>query len=297
VKAAGTHPAAANTDTRSYLSNPSVLTHEWGNRGVRRFWVVLVGIIEELFNSGGADGIIRTMLSNEPQASLGSAHVDDSIFELQPDYRAMIISAHGVRGGPSDDFSGAALGRAEERARARLGGEAPEALPEIAAWREAFLGFGVKPRQGRSSVEALVRRIDAGLPRIDRLTDIYNAISVEHLIPIGGEDLDRYTGAARLVRANGDEIFDTVVDGESAVTTPDPGEVIWRDDMGATCRRWNWRQCVRTRLSQDTTNVLFILDALEPISDESLTATADALITLLCVDSPDLRIAHRILAR
>ena len=42
-----------------------------------------------------------------------------------------------------------------------------ETLPQLAAWRSAFLSFGVKPRQARSSVEALVRRVDAGLPRID----------------------------------------------------------------------------------------------------------------------------------
>ena len=297
MKAAGAPPAAAKHRNKAYLSNPLGPPTCAGTEGVRRFRVVLVSTNRELTNTDGADGIISTMLSNEPQASLEFAHVDDSVFVLRPDYRALIISAIGVRGGPSDEFSGAALGRAEEKARARLGGDVPEALPEIAAWRQAFLSFGVKPRQGRSSIEALARRIDTGLPRIDRLTDLYNAISVEHLVPIGGENLDRYAGAARLVRANGDEIFDTVVDGESAVTTPDPGEVIWRDDIGVTCRRWNWRQCVRTRLSPETTNVLFILDALEPVSDESLNAAADALITLICVDSPDLRIAHKVLAR
>ena len=96
------------------------------------------------------------MLSNELRASLDSAYIDDSIFVLRPDYRAMLIAATGVRGGHSDEFSNAALERAEEKARARLGGETPEVLPEIAAWREAFVGFGVKPRQARSSVEALV---------------------------------------------------------------------------------------------------------------------------------------------
>jgi DNA/RNA-binding domain of Phe-tRNA-synthetase-like protein len=235
------------------------------------------------------------MSNSEMHASLESAQIDDAIFELRPDYRALLIAAEGVRGGPSDDFSNAALVRAEQKTRARLGGEAPESLPEIAAWREAFLSFGVKPRQGRSSVEALVRRIEVGLPRIDRLTDLYNAISVEHLVPIGGENLDRYAGAAQLVRANGNEVFDTVVGGESAVTNPEPGEAIWRDDIGVTCRRWNWRQCVRTRLSQETTNVLFILDALEPIDSEALDAAAENLISLISTDAPDLRISRRLL--
>jgi hypothetical protein len=39
----------------------------------------------------------------------------------------------------------------------------------------------------RPSVEALVRRLDPdGLPRIDRITDVYNAVSVAHQLPLGG---------------------------------------------------------------------------------------------------------------
>jgi DNA/RNA-binding domain of Phe-tRNA-synthetase-like protein len=239
--------------------------------------------------------IIWGMTSHALSASLDSARIDDSIFELRPDYRALVIAMTGVRGGPSDAFSDAALAQAEERIRTRLEGGGPENLPEIAVWRDAFLGFGVKPRQARSSVEALVRRIDAGLPRIDRLTDLYNAISVEHLVPIGGENLDSYQGGAQLVRARGDETFDTVIDGEATVVNPEVGEVVWRDDLGVTCRRWNWRQCSRTRLSRGTTNVLFILDGLEPIDDVALEAAADSLISLISVDSPDLETARRLL--
>ena len=36
---------------------------------------------------------------------------------------------------------------------------------------------------------------------MNRLTDCYNAVSVLHQIPIGGEDLTRYAGPPRLVRA------------------------------------------------------------------------------------------------
>ena len=127
---------------------------------------------------------------------LTGASIDDAVLALRPDYRALLVVVTGVRAGPTDSASDAALRRAEERTRARLAGAPPESLPQIVAWRDAFLGFGVKPRAARSSVEALVRRVDAGLPRIDRLTDLYNAVSVEHLIPVGGEDLDAYTGPA-----------------------------------------------------------------------------------------------------
>jgi DNA/RNA-binding domain of Phe-tRNA-synthetase-like protein len=236
------------------------------------------------------------MTSPDPSDVLAAATVDRAVLELRPDYRALLIVVTGVRGGPSDDASDAALRRAEEAARCRLDGAPPESLHEIAAWREAFLGFGVKPRAARSSVEALVRRVEAGLPRIDRLTDLYNAVSVEHLVPVGGENLDRYVGPPRLVRAAGDELFDTVADGQPVTVTADPGEVVWRDDLGVTCRRWNWRQCVRTRLDESTQNVLFILDALVPMTTHALEAAGSALVDAVTVDSPGASAATRLLA-
>ena len=226
---------------------------------------------------------------------LTAASIDPAVMALRPDYRALLVTVTGVRGGITDEQSDAALRRAEESARARLVGAPPESLPEIAAWREAFLGFGVKPRVARSSVEALIRRVDAGLPRIDRLTDLYNAVSVEHLVPVGGENLDHYVGAPRLVRATGDEPFDTVADGQPVTATADPGEVLWRDDLGVTCRRWNWRQCVRTRLDGSTTTILFIVDALAPMTTEALQSAGDALVAAVTAGSPDAVATSRLL--
>jgi DNA/RNA-binding domain of Phe-tRNA-synthetase-like protein len=62
---------------------------------------------------------------------------------------------------------------------------------------------------------------------VNRLTDLYNAVSVLHQIPLGGEDLARYTGLPRLVRAAGTEPFDTVADGVAALEYPEVGEVVW----------------------------------------------------------------------
>ena len=226
---------------------------------------------------------------------LAAAQVHQDVLTLRPDYRALLVVATGIRGGPTDTASDAALREAEERITSRLGGEPAESLPEIASWREAFLGFGVKPRTARSSVEALVRRIDSGLPRINRLTDLYNAISVAHLIPLGGENLDAYVSAPRLVVAEGNEPFDTIADGEPVTITADPGEVVWSDDLGVTCRRWNWRQCVRTRLDERTVNALFILDGLAPITDAQLQAAGEALIEAVTAGTPGAEAQSRLI--
>ncbi|NQD88019.1 hypothetical protein HP499_09410 [Paenarthrobacter sp. CM16] len=206
------------------------------------------------------------------QETVDSAYVEPAVFELRPDYRALLIAVDGLIPGASEAASNALLEQAEMVARTALSERKAEHLPHIAAWREAYQAFGAKPNRTRNSLEALIRRAEAGLPRVNKLTDIYNAISVLHQIPLGGEDLARYSGAPRLIRATGQEPFDTVASGEPIVEYPDAGEVLWCDDDGVTCRRWNWRQGRRTQLRDETTSALFILDALAPMSNESLLA-------------------------
>jgi DNA/RNA-binding domain of Phe-tRNA-synthetase-like protein len=227
---------------------------------------------------------------------LAGACVDAAVFALRPDYRVLLLAVDGLVPGPGDQASDALLLAAQAAAREALGGGPAEQLPHVAAWREAYRAFGAKPQRTRNSLEALLRRAASGLPRVNRLTDIYNAVSVLHQIPLGGEDLTRYAGPPRLVRATGDELFDTVADGSPVTEYPDPGEVVWCDDAGVTCRRWNWRQARRTQLRQDTTAALFILDALDPLTGEALHAAADDLATRLARLGPDVRAARRLIA-
>jgi DNA/RNA-binding domain of Phe-tRNA-synthetase-like protein len=226
---------------------------------------------------------------------LAGGRVDAAVFGLRPDYRALLVAVDGLVPGPGDEASEALLQAAEAAARESLSDRPVDQLPHVAAWREAYRAFGAKPQRTRNSLEALLRRAVAGLPRVNRLTDIYNAISVLHQIPLGGEDLTRYTGAPRLVRAAGTEPFDTMADGAGVIEHPDPGEVVWCDDAGVTCRRWNWRQARRTQLRGDTTAALFILDALDPVTGEMLSAAAEDLIAHLTQLGPGVRAAHRLI--
>lgn len=235
-------------------------------------------------------------VSERARAFLAAVSVAPDVLELRPDYRVLLMVAERLQPGPPDQMTDGLLTRAETRARVTLAGRAPEDMPQVADWRAAYRAFGAKPQRTRPSVEALLRRLDAGLPRIDRITDAYNAISVAHLVPVGGEDLDQYQGPARLVRAAGDEDFDTVTHGEPAIEQPKPGEVIWRDDTGVTCRQWNWRQCTRTRITPATTNALFIIDGLAALGPDGLTAAGNDLAGSLSRLSPQAVIASRLIA-
>ena len=230
------------------------------------------------------------------QEFLAGGRVDSAVFVLRPDYRALLLAVDGLVPGQSDQASDALLRAAEAAAGEALGDRPADQLPHVAAWREAYRAFGAKPQRTRSSLEALLRRAASGLPRVNRLTDLYNAISVLHQVPLGGEDLTRYSGAPRLIRAAGTEPFDTVADAVAVTEYPDPGEVVWCDDAGVTCRRWNWRQARRTQLGEDTTSALFILDALDPMADEALHAAADDLAARLARLGPGVRAVRRLIA-
>ena len=205
-----------------------------------------------------------------------SVTVDGDVFAAHPEYVALIVLAEGIGNGPSDDDTSAVLLEAEEHLRTR-GLTRPADDAHIAAWRAAFSAFGAKPSKYPCSAEALAARVLKGavLPRVNVLVDLYNAVSVRALTPVGGEDLDHLNGPLRLTIATGDEAFD----GHDGA--PRPGEIVWRDDAGVTCRRWNWRQGVRTRLTDATTRAFFVFDRLPELDENQLDDAASQLESLL----------------
>ncbi|MFS2222613.1 B3/4 domain-containing protein [Pantoea sp. B65] len=202
--------------------------------------------------------------------------IDPAIASLAPGFRALSIV---VEAAAITDASVA--GRALQRAcNAVAAGEAPWAEAHLAAWAEVFKQFGAKPKRTPCSAEALRKRVlrDGTMPGIDPLVDLYNAISIQYAIPVGGENIAAYLGEPRLTLADGTERFDTLKQGQLAEESPEAGEVIWRDDHGVTCRRWNWRQGVRTRLSAEASQMWFILESLPEMPIEKLYEAGDALI-------------------
>ncbi|MFD0069368.1 cytoplasmic protein, partial [Streptomyces sp. NPDC127574] len=68
------------------------------------------------------------------------------------------------------------------------------------------------------------------------------------------------------------------------------GEVVWRDDAGVTCRRWNWRQGPRTRLTERSSSAVFLLESLAPMPVADVEAAGAELAELLAKFSPGARI-------
>jgi DNA/RNA-binding domain of Phe-tRNA-synthetase-like protein len=160
----------------------------------------------------------------------------------------------------------------------------------ILGWRETYKNFSVKPRSAVCTIESLLKRVlvEGKLPSINPVVDLYNLVSAKYLIPIGGEDRDRL--ASNLIFREA-IAGDTFVESEKGdVTFPAVGEPVWVDEEGVTCRRWNWRQCFRTRIRRDTKNMYFVLDALPGVDVSE--AVADLILLLGEVSMPGMVITQ-----
>ena len=152
--------------------------------------------------------------------------------------------------------------------------------PVIRTWRDAFQKFKTK-KGARCSIEAMLKRISKGnsIGTINPLVDIYNGISLKYGVPVGGEDIDKFDGDNRLTVAEGGEEFVTY--GSDKSEPPYEGEVVYKDNAGAICRCFNWRESVRTMLSEETTNAFMCIETVAGEKDDVLDAALDELKTLI----------------
>jgi DNA/RNA-binding domain of Phe-tRNA-synthetase-like protein len=223
--------------------------------------------------------------------------VDREVFDAFPGYEAAIVYASDLTNGPSSEQSAAWLRDAEREARGRFDRDSFKDDPHIRAWQDAFVKFGVKKGKYPASVESLLKRVVSGkdLPAIDALVDAYNALSLHYVIPVGGEDRDRLASDLELRFMSGAETFDTVNSGVPVLERVDAGEVAWCDAEGVTCRRWNWRQCRHTALTEKTRNAYFVLDRLPPYPEDQLLAAVQDLEQRILQLCPSAKVTHEVL--
>ncbi|MGY5451983.1 B3/B4 domain-containing protein [Agarivorans sp. MS3-6] len=211
--------------------------------------------------------------------------IDARISYIAPEFKALSISVRGTEV-QNQEYAKRVL---QEACSCVIENDYSWAESHINAWDDVFRQFGAKPNRTPCSAAALRKRVlkDGVMQSIDPVIDIYNSISIRYAIPVGGEDMDSYQGTPTLTIADGSECFDTMKNGEPSIEYPNAGEVIWRDDIGVTCRRWNWRQGIRTRIEPNTRNMWFILESLPEIPLEYLQEAGQEMIKHLRVIMPD----------
>lgn len=189
--------------------------------------------------------------------------IEDDFWAIFPSSKIGIITCYGIDNSIKDkDRYENMISNSEKEVSKYLQNEAFSSNEVIKVWRDAFKKFKTK-KGARSSIEALLKRVSSGknLGTINPLVDIYNSISLRYALPCGGEDIDTFVGNIRLTKAVGDESFITL--GTDKSEPPYEGEIVYKDDEGAICRCWNWRESVRTMLTKDTKNAFLCIELVD----------------------------------
>ncbi|EOU1559441.1 B3/4 domain-containing protein [Clostridium perfringens] len=189
--------------------------------------------------------------------------IEDDFWELFPNAKIGIITCNGIDNTIKDENQYKdMISQGEKEALTHLPNEEFSSNEVIKVWRDAFKKFKTK-KGARSSIEALLKRVSTGkgLGTINPLVDIYNSISLKYAMPCGGENMDKFIGDIRLTKATGDESFITL--GSDKSEPPYEGEIVYKDDEGAICRCWNWRESVRTMLTEDTKNAFLCIELVD----------------------------------
>jgi DNA/RNA-binding domain of Phe-tRNA-synthetase-like protein len=163
---------------------------------------------------------------------------------------------------PREDFE-LEIKRTEQAVRTRE-------LGSINRARELYRRFGVDPTRVRPSSEALLRRLKKrhGLPRVNSLVDVANALSVQLQVPVGLYDLEKVKGDELVIRLGTDgEGYEGI--GKERVNVA--GRICVADAAGA-CGNPS-ADSARTMISTDTERAAWIYFL--PVRDDDIDRTAE----------------------
>ncbi|OIN85142.1 MAG: hypothetical protein COY38_02835 [Candidatus Aenigmarchaeota archaeon CG_4_10_14_0_8_um_filter_37_24] len=196
--------------------------------------------------------------------------VSKGVLEKFPELNIGIVIAKKINNEGESEEVMKFIREKENEIRKNFNSETLSQNQRIEIWREVYSSFGAKPKKYKCSVENLYRMILDGmrLKHINKVVDIYNYISIKYVVPVGGDDIDKVDGDIELKLANGNEIFRELNSEE--LKNPKLGEVVYVDEKEVLCRRWNWRECDKTKMTEDTKNLALVIEGLPPVTRDEI---------------------------
>lgn len=202
-----------------------------------------------------------------------SFRIAQDVFEQQPELYIGAVVVKGVDNTVDHPAIAAFLDEQIEQLHGALSGLKVKEHPMILPFRAAFNALGYNPNKFMPSIEALASRIEKGkgMPHINPVVDLGNAISLKYLLPLGAHPLFELDEEIRFAREG--DVFRPF--GAEADEQPDVGELIYANGSNVGTRRWIWRQSEYSKIERDTTEVFFPIDGFTFIQDKVDAAVAE----------------------
>ena len=154
-------------------------------------------------------------------------------------------------------------------------------LEEISYYRDAFKKLDINPNKFMSSIEAMLTRVSKGkgLPSINPVVDIGNAISLKYIVPLGAHDIETLNGDINVRLSKSGDIFIPL--GCEETETLDDGELIYSVENKVRTRRWIWRQSEQGKITSESKDIFFPIDGFSYKNHNSVIEARDELASLI----------------
>ncbi len=210
-------------------------------------------------------------------------HIHEAIFKMYPAFRRGIVIAQNIHNQGHSVELEALLSQAVADAAAN-----PidlKADPKTAVWSDAHRQFDSNPNKFPPAHYALLKRVQkpgASIPFINKIVAVMNYNSIKDATPVGGDDLMHAGQCLELRQATGSENF-TPLGCPDITEHPNPGEIIYvaAESDEVMCRRWNWRNGHKTRITEQTEAIVMNVDVLGDRSEARALATRDRVAVML----------------
>lgn len=138
----------------------------------------------------------------------------------------------------------------------------------------------VKRRKNPPASETLIKLLlkHQDLSSINKVVDLYNLLSVETKLALGAHDINKIDGDVYLRLTNGKEKF--VPLGKNEPQPVQAGEYSYIDEQEIICRL-EMKQIEKTKVTEDSKDIFFIVQGNEATSDEYVENAALKLIDII----------------
>lgn len=207
--------------------------------------------------------------------------IENKVFETLNDMCVAVIVAKGIDNSKKIDEISSMLKDSITNAEKEFENIKVKESEYIKCYREAFQKLNINPNKFMCSIEALLTRISKkkGMPEINAVVDLVNAVSIKYKLPMGAHDLDSMKEDFYIRYSVNGDIF--LPFGETNTEEVDNNELVYVTSNDVRTRRWIWRQSEHGKIIETSSNIIFPIDAFIGVNDDKAIKARDELSELL----------------
>jgi len=209
--------------------------------------------------------------------------ISPQIFEKFPQYKTGVLILTGINNRLQSKDPFGILKQAISNIKNKLPQDLTE-LTSIKFWRDHLNQTDIDPDQYPVSIQSMLNRIQAGkgIPSINPVVDLYNSVSIQEMIPMGGYDLDKCQQDLEIRYSQTTDTFTPLLK-ETAIPVKS-NEIVFSENNNILCAKWVWKQNNLHKLTINTRNIIIRIEGIEHSKEKisKIIENLGKLITKFC---------------